>query len=438
MFSNSINLINKTGLFTLLISLFPLSFIGGNLLINLNILILVLSCLLICRREICTFKLVKIDKWLVLIFLYILFVGSYNTIENLFFYNDKPIDDFTIIKKTFLYLRYLLLYLIVRFLIEKKLINLQLFFLSALISSLFVSLDLIYQFTSGSDIFGFEKIGRKYSGPFGDEAIAGGFLQRYSILGIFYIFLFLKLSNNKKIVFGLVLFTTFLIGILISGNRMPFILFFFSIFLFFIFEKRFRKFFILIILITSITTFYLVKYNQEVKNNFSNLLQQLTWSYDYLNLTKKERETKTLSPQYLYEFSTAYGTWRLNKYIGGGMKSFRVNCIKRENVIERWREWSCNIHPHNYYLEILTDFGIFGFFIFVFFIIRLIYLSLFKTNFLILSSKLNVTLTPLIIVLISELFPIRSSGSFFTTNNSAFIFLLFAIIVSISKKKNLD
>ena len=124
--------------------------------------------------------------------------------------------------------------------------------------------------------------------------------------------------------------------------------------------------------------------------------------------------------------------------VGGGIKSFRVNCIKRDNVIEKWRDWSCNIHPHNYYLEILTELGLIGIFIILFLIIQLLNLSCIKNNYLNSSDKLNNMLTPFILLFIAEMFPIRSSGSFFTTNNSVFIFLLLAIIVSISKNKNLN
>ena len=43
------------------------------------------------------------------------------------------------------------------------------------------------------------------------------------------------------------------------------------------------------------------------------------------------------------EFNSGYQTWLENKYIGGGIKSFRYNCVT----------FNCSTHPHNYYLEIL-------------------------------------------------------------------------------------
>ena len=77
------------------------------------------------------------------------------------------------------------LYIILRFLVEKNLIDLKIFFISSTVAVIFVSFDIFYQFLNGKDIFGFPIIGRKLPGPFGDELIAGGFIQRYSLFAFF-------------------------------------------------------------------------------------------------------------------------------------------------------------------------------------------------------------------------------------------------------------
>ena len=128
----------------------------------------------------------------------------------------------------------------------------------------------------------------------------------------------------------------------------------------------------------------------------------------------------------------------MNEFLGGGIKSFRINCLKRDNVIEKWRDFSCNMHPHNYYLEILTDLGLVGFLLIIFLLYKLLYLAFFKYFKYLKKDKLRYILTPLIFLLIAEFFPLRSSGSFFTTNNSAFIFILIALIASFLKGRNLN
>ena len=83
-----------------------------------------------------------------------------------------------------------------RFLLEKDLINLKHLFWSSSVATIFVCLDIFFQFYNGKDIFGFPSRGRKMGGPFGDELIAGGFIQRFSLFSFFLVPLFY--SNTKK------------------------------------------------------------------------------------------------------------------------------------------------------------------------------------------------------------------------------------------------
>jgi O-antigen ligase len=57
------------------------------------------------------------------------------------------------------------------------------------------------------------------------------------------------------------------------------------------------------------------------------------------------------------EFYSGIATWKQNKIIGGGVDSFYINCKKSLN--------DCASHPHNYYLEILSEIGIVGLIIFL-------------------------------------------------------------------------
>ena len=46
----------------------------------------------------------------------------------------------------------------------------------------------------------------------------------------------------------------------------------------------------------------------------------------------------------------------INKYFGGGIKNFRYYCCRPS--LDKNSKFICNMHPHNYYLEILTETGI--------------------------------------------------------------------------------
>ena len=88
------------------------------------------------------------------------------------------------------------------------------------------------------------------------------------------------------------------------------------------------------------------------------------------------------------------------------------------------------MHPHNYYLEILTDLGLFGFLIFSIMTI----LVIFKSYRNLFDFKNKYIFSPFFYVFLMEIFPIKSSGSFFTTNNAVIIFFSLAVVASFCSK----
>ena len=91
-------------------------------------------------------------------------------------------------------------------------------------------------------------------------------------------------------------------------------------------------------------------------------------------------------------------------------------------------------HPHNYYFEILTEIGVVGLVVtliiaslFIVFLFK--NLKFFKENniesFILLAATISLFL---------EVFPFKSSGSVFSTNDAAYIILIASIILSYNKK----
>ena len=434
---------NSSNLLNFLFILIPASFIAGNTILNLNILLLIFSTIFFYGKRIINIKIYILDKIIFLLFLFIIIVGIYNFFNLQFFVTEQRYDlsiNISVLAKTFSYTRYLILYFILRFLIEQKIVNLKVFFISCTIFSLFVSFDVIYQFIFGKDIFGYEpSLSRKFAGPFGKEYIAGGYIQRFFLFSFFLIPFFLK-DKNKIIfyLFSITLFLIYLVAIILSGNRMPLVLFIFMTVLIFLFEKKVRRYliyFLSTILIILITAYHS---NVLIKQNFSNLYKQL-FSITKVLKTKQIHNSfnKKGMNSYLLEFRTFYGTWQMNKYTGGGVKSFRINCWKRKNFIPGERT-TCNTHPHNYYLEILTDLGLVGFIIFSLVFAIVIYRS-FKNKYFTSSSLNNDNIiTPFMFLFFIEIFPLKTSGSFFTTHNATYIFLIMAITVALFRRKNLN
>ena len=423
----------KTNYFNLLLAIFPISFIAGNMIININIVLLILSTIIVFGKNFLNIKYHFLDKIFFLFFFFIIFtaiINDYHFFKENLYWKEIPLG--TVIK-SLLFLKYLLLYLTLRFLIEKNILKLNLFFIFSTLASLFVCFDLFYQSHYGKDIFGFKPtLPRRLGGPFGDELIAGGFIQRFSLFSFFLIPVFFaeKLGKFFKYIIPL-LFIIFLLGIFLSGNRMPLLIFVFTIFLIIIFHKQTRKYFLSFIVLFSIIFYFVFNYNYVVKSNFTVFYNQVSKMTNLI--INKDFENKR-APGYLREFVTFYDTWLINKYIGGGIKNFRYYCHVRPNI-NKDTKFICNMHPHNYYLEILTETGLIGFIILMIIFFQVIFLTFWKKYFTKSSLQSNNIIIPFIFLFIAEIFPLKSTGSFFTTGNATYIFLLVSILVGITRRE---
>tara|TARA_X000001036_G_scaffold437219_1_gene482078 strand:- start:1073 stop:2389 length:1317 start_codon:yes stop_codon:yes gene_type:complete len=422
--------ITKSNFLSFLLALTPLSFIAGNMIININISLIIIFALFFYGKDILRLKYFFLDYLLILFFFLILFTG---VINDLYFFSIKLAwkGYFATIIKSLFFFRYLILYFVLRFLIERNILDLKSFLISCAAASLFVSLDLFYQFLNGHDLFGFSGKGNKLGGPFGDELIAGGFLQRFSIFSFFIIPLFYSKKLSKFLILIIpVLFIIFLMGIILSGNRMPLLLFLLSFFLIIIFQKQTRKFFFHFAIIFIITFLLILNFNPKIKDYFSSFYFQI--SQMTILVANKDFNDQN-SPPYLKEFSTFYETWLMHKYIGGGIKNFRYYCHHRKHINKN-SKFVCNMHPHNYYLEILTETGLIGFLLISSVFLIILYLSFYKKYFARSPVQFNNIIIPFIFLFIVEIFPLKSTGSFFTTGNTTYLFLIMGILIGLTRK----
>ena len=437
----------KTFLINLLFSFIPISFIAGNLILNVNILLFIIFSIVFYGKDIFTLNFNSLDKIILIFFAYTVFTGVLN---NLYLQSENLNEDYTIIIKTIFYLRFLIFYFVIRILINKNLINFKSFFVFCFICTYFVSLDLIYQLNFGKDIFGYisQENFRRLSGPFGDEYIAGSYLQRFSLFALFLFPLFF--NNKNKIYLYLLLLLSFIliiVGLIIAGNRMPLILFLILITGVLSFNKSMQKFLLSFLLLSAIILTTLWNFNSNFKNHLNNFKVRVGQIIEFTSTviiknkeSNYEEDKNNLAEWYRYtinvngkviplqnthikEFNSGYQTWLEHKYIGGGIKSFRYNCVT----------FNCSSHPHNYYLEILSELGLIGFFLISIIFFTILFKSFFNQH----AKKINLTynkiIIPFMFLFLIEIFPIKSTGSFFTTGNATYLFLIMSITIALSQ-----
>jgi len=202
---------------------------------------------------------------------------------------------------------------------------------------------------------------------------------------------------------------------------MPTVLFVMFFLILLISEKRLRKFFITIVPLICI--FFLLIYNlnsqiSAITDHFLKTSYQILTSFNEVFSDSNIKFTN----MYLKEFNLGYLTWKENIFFGGGINSFYLNCKINYDF--------CTNHPHNYYLEILSELGIVGLLL-----ITIIFTSLLYSYFILksdLSNNFNQNLIiPFTLIFFIEIFPIKTSGSFFTTGNASYIFFIIAVMVGL-------
>ena len=447
--------------------LFPLSYILGNLFLNLNLIVFLLFGILYLKKKIFDFRTDFFFSLIIVFFFLILF----STIKN---YDG---ENLTNIYKSLGLLRFLVLLVIVDLLNKFNAINFRFFFYSTAFFVTALALDVIYQYIFGFDIFGFESNSpRRNPGFFGkDEPVAGGFIERFAFFSIFLIFLHASKKKLKFTFITSIIIYTMLMGGFLAGDRMPILLLVFGLIILFSFVYEFRKSIFFAFSVFLITVTLLISTNDHIKYNywsFYTFAKKTTISlFNKLGqnekITTKTYQNEDKNNQSLLQkvidneiefilvsagfnshqalFLTAIDTWRMNKIFGGGLKSFRKDCVLIIESRYKYRgdyhkllssNRSCSNHPHNYYLEILTESGLTGLSIIVF-----LFLSLLVFAFKFLSSnnfklnEKNLLILAAFLCLILEMFPIKSSGSFFSTQNATYITIITSIVMSGRKFK---
>ena len=388
---------------------FPLIYISGPLFTELLLIFLVFNSFY-------DFNLIKEklinDNRLVQVFFVILFIQG--------FFNYPEINY-----KNILYVRFYFYYLAIKILINEKnntQNNLNLFIKTIIYTFTFLIFFHLLQITTGVDL-----IDNRLTIPIRQEEIA------ISIYSKFYpfILLFLLLKDESllkkdlvdhKYIVPFVVFMVPVIAIL-SGERMN-TLFLISLIFFSLLRYRTVLFFFCILIFVSI---FLLLENFEFFQNFERINYiQNRYSIFFNTISKDFIEQSYWG----HHFITSINIFKENFLFGAGIKTFSTECLNYLDQIK----YACTSHPHNIYLEVASETGIF---VISIFIIIIIYVAkIFFIN--VLKRKLNtidIIILSLGACILIYAFPIRSTGSFFNNYNSCYFWIFLGMLFEFNEKK---
>ena len=318
----------------------------------------------------------------------------------------------------------------------------------------FVSVDTLYQFINytskdgfGEDLFGFKSnwYGR-LTGPFGDELIPGSYLSKLGLFGFVFLISKKKLKNN--IILQSLYLSLIILVCYVSGERMAFATFALSLIVLFIFLDDFRKSILLSILF-GILFIFLAIYFHPFYNDYNVIEsteyhqgQKIEKFYPCENNTEKLcSRIINIQPSFfevIKNFGTsAYGEiYKLsfkmfldNPITGIGINNFKYLCDIEEIYKKIMVNYGCASHPHNIYIQWLTEGGII---VFIFFIMYLYFL----VEFIIRNNgdkKYKIIST---IIIFSMFWPIMSTGSLIKNWYGIITFFIIGLCICLSKFKN--
>jgi len=361
------------------------------------------------------YKLFKKNFFYFFLFFYLILILSS------LFSNDIQLS----LKSAIPYIRFGIFILAVNYIFENYL-NLE-FLLDKLYKILILILfilfiDSTYQAIYHKNIFGFKIDGTlRVSSVFGSELIMGGFVMRVTML-LIAILIFLK---KNKYFFFLIIPISYLL-IIYSGERTAFYLFsIFNLILFIKFniyknKKNNLKIFLISAVIILIF-FKSVFFNRIFVTTFSQIKIQHQEYYKIVAFTPTHQEL----------YVTAFNIFKKYPIFGSGLKTFRTEC---NNKNYNQSELGCSTHPHNFYIQILSEVGIFAFIIFV---IAYLYISKFIFKELNISQSSNLRKFEYVLYLsfFVILFPFSPSGNFFNNWLSIMIFYSAGILTALTKYK---
>lgn len=404
---NFLNEIKNNSFLENIFLIFPILLITGPFLPDLALVVLTIAGLYKYRKKV--FDQILNHKFMIVIFVF--------SIYNIF--NSFLSEEFFLsFKSSITYLRFPLFAIIAGILLIENKKIFQNFNLIITFLLFFLSIDAIFQFIFGVNLFGFESIQKnRISGAFGDEYILGSYLSR-----LFPMYLFLNYINNNYN-FNLnyksiLLISLVFIAVFLSGERTSLLILcsILTISFLLITDKNYRAFLKKFFLIALSLVLIILVFSKDLRERYIYLTFGQLFDFNIGNLKKEDVRNQNLS-----HLKVSYSMFKDSFIRGYGNKMFGHKCFKDYFV----NDGRCSTHPHNFSAQILVETGLIGFLIYLLFIIILIREIIKNRNGLKYANIIILTL------ILFNFFPLFPSGNFFNNWLNILFYLPISFYISV-------
>ena len=390
-----------------------MSFILGNLSINLNIFFIDFLLLYNCYRfknwdwlQDKTFKLLVIFNF-------------YLIINSIVFHYLTDYSNHDGLVRSFSFIKYIFLAYAFRLLVKDK-VDLDKIIKNWLIIISIIIIDVLFEKTFGHNMLGnISPDATRIISFFNSELVVGGLILCFGFLIATY-FLDTNLDIKSKIFFNF--FLIFIpLSIFISGERSNFIKSFiiFSIIVLLIDKTKLlidKKIFLIFFILTLFTSIVLSE-NIRIK-------QAETFKRIFKVKNSEKFTGRFQNIKYFAHYDVAIKIFKDFPITGVSSKNFRNFCHDKKYFDQniKFTNSRCNTHPHQIHFEILSEHGLVGY-LFLFYLL----FTFLKKNLITAKLSKNIFHYTSIVYLIVFFIPLLPGGAIFSTFNGALFWIVFSI-----------
>ena len=342
---------------TILFSLIPFFLILGPLFADFSVSLISLLFLIYC------FKNKNFSYFNNKYFFFFIFFWVYLIFNSLI--NNFNLDS---LKISFFYFRYGVFVVAVSIFLDEDNKFIKYFFYCIFTCFTVLVLDGFYEYLVGENILGREISGSRISSFFGEEKILGSYLSRLWPIFFGLSTIFFK-KKNKLFYLLILIFILSEALIFLSGDRTAFFYINLSAIFVILFSHKLFKLRLMTLLMSILLLVIISFINPTAKERvFDKTLKQMNLYQTNLNDESNQEGINIFTKMHTHHYITAFRMFLDNNILGVGVKNFRNFCTEKKYVFSRsWLsdknniKLSCSSHPHNSYLQILSETGIIGF-----------------------------------------------------------------------------